>query len=260
MSSDDKTKLIHLVRPEVQSPSGHERLIRTLLTIGELSESDQDELRAVPGRIRRLSTYEDIVSEGDRPNAISVLVDGFACRYKILHDGRRQIVSFHMAGDAPDIQSLYIDRMDHSLGTLEDSTVLHIAHETMHDLFRRKPEIGALFWRWTLIEASVFREWVVNVGQREAYSRLAHVLCEVMTRMKAVGLADGKTCQFPLTQSELGDTTGMSTVHVNRTLQALRGDGLIRLKAGSLTVLDWEGLTVAGEFDPAYLHLRELVA
>jgi CRP-like cAMP-binding protein len=239
---------------------GLDLLVRALRTIGELSVDEEEAIRALPGRVRRLEAYEDIVSEGDRPNAISVLISGFACRYKVLEDGRRQIVSFHNAGDVPDAQSLHIGKMDHNLGTLDDTTVLHIAHEAMFDLFRRMPATAALFWRWTLIEASIFREWVLNVGRRDAYQRMAHLLCEVMTRMKAMGLVEGQTCQLPITQAELGDATGLSTVHVNRTLQALRADKLIQLKIGSLTILNWEGLKKAGGFDPGYLHLRQEVA
>jgi CRP-like cAMP-binding protein len=239
---------------------GLDLLIRALRTIGELSSADEEAIRALPGRVRRLEAYEDIVSEGDRPNAICVIIDGFACRYKALENGQRQIVSFHNAGDVPDAQSLHIPRMDHSVGALDDTTVLHISHEAMFDLFKRMPSIAALFWRWTLIEASVFREWVLNVGRRDAYQRMAHLLCEVMTRMEVMGLVEGQTCQLPITQAELGDATGMSTVHVNRTLQALRAEKLIRLKTGSLTILNWEGLKKAGGFDPAYLHLRQDIA
>ena len=122
------------------------------------------------------------------------------------------------------------------------------------------PRISVVFWRDTLIDAAVFREWVVNVGRREAYGRIAHVLCEVYVRLRAVGLVNGHAFQMPVTQAELGDATGMSTVHVNRTLQQLRGDDLITLRSGSVTVLDWERLRQAGEFDPTYLHLRKDVA
>jgi CRP-like cAMP-binding protein len=250
--------MISLVPTEAstKSVSGHDRLIQALRTIGELSADGEEAIRELPGRVRRLEAYEDVVSEGERPTAISVIVDGFACRYKLLEDGRRQIVSFHVAGDAPDTQSLFIERMDHSLGTLDETTILHISHEAMFDLFGKKPDVAALFWRWTLVEASVFREWVMNVGRREGYEGVAHVLCELMIRMKVVGLSDGRTCQLPITQADLGDATGLSTVHVNRTLQSLRANKLIHLKTGSLTILDWEALKQAAQFDEGYLHLR----
>jgi CRP-like cAMP-binding protein len=246
-------------RESSKLPTGHERLIRTLLTIAELSDADQDAIHELPGRTRKLQAYEDIVCEGDRPNAIAILVDGFACRYKTLPDGRRQIVSFHIAGDPPDLQSLYIDTMDHSISTLCETTVLHIAHDAIYDLLRRSPHLGAALWRWTLIDASVFREWVTNLGRRDAFERIAHLLCEVMARMRAVGLTQDRTCELPLTQADLGDAAGLSSVHANRTLQALRSKGLIQLKAGSLTILDWEALKAAGLFDEGYLHLRQRI-
>jgi CRP-like cAMP-binding protein len=243
--------------PFATPPNGHERLIRALRGIGDLSVADEEAIRALPGRVRRLGASEDIVAEGDQPTAISVIVDGFACRYKMLRDGRRQIVSFLIAGDIPDAQSLLIAVMDHSLGTIDDTTVLHISHEAIFELFDAMPNVARLFWRWTLIEAAISREWLLNVGSRGAYERVAHLLCETITRMKAVGLSDGQTCRLPLTQTELGDATGVSTVHVNRTLQSLRANKLIHLKTGSLTILDWEGLKEAGRFDEGYMHLRQ---
>jgi CRP-like cAMP-binding protein len=149
--------------------------------------------------------------------------------------------------------------MDHSLGTVVASKVAFIPHDTVRAFIRAHPRIGDLFWRDTLIDAAIFREWVANVGRREAYERIAHVLCEVYVRLKAVGLANGQAYMMPVTQAELGDATGLSTVHVNRTLQELRGDGLISTpKNGRVVIEDWEGLQKAGEFDPTYLHIKAL--
>ena len=150
--------------------------------------------------------------------------------------------------------------MDHSLSSLSACKVMFIPHETVCDLVRQCPRIGDVFWRDTLIDAAVFREWIMNLGRREAYGRMAHLLCEFYVRLRAVGLTNGDACELPFTQAELADATGLSAVHVNRTLQELRGEGLITLRAGSLTVLDWDRLQEAGEFDPAYLHLRQEAA
>jgi len=108
----------------------------------------------------------------------------------------------------------------------------------------------------TLIDAATYREWIVNTGRRPAYERMAHLLCETVVRLRAVGLAGEGSCDLPITQSEFGDALGLSTVHVNRVLQELRGAGLIVLKGSILSVLDWDGLKAAGDFDPAYLHLK----
>ncbi len=242
-------------------PGMHDRLIGKLGTIGSLSESDRDAIRSMKGRVRQLRPYEDVISEGDKPNAVAFLHEGFACRYKIVEDGKRQILSFHIPGDVPDAQSLFLERMDHSLGTLTDVTVVHIEHKVMLDLFAQAPKVAHLFWRGTLIDASIFREWMVGLGRRNAYQRMAHLFCEVITQLHSVGLVDAKkTCELPLTQAEIGDATGLSNVHVSRTLKELREAGLLTFRAGSLAILDWDGLVRAGEFDPDYLHLKQQAA
>jgi CRP-like cAMP-binding protein len=200
------------------------------------------------------------VREGDRPSECCLILEGFAYRYKLTEEGKRQIFSFHIPGDIPDLQSLHIDVMDHSLSSLTTCKAMFISHESVRNLMQGCPRISDAFWRDTLIDAAVFREWILNLGRREAYERMAHLLCELYVRLKAVGLTNGDACDMPFTQAELADATGLSTVHVNRTLQELRGDGLITLRAGSLSVLDWNRLREAGEFDPTYLHLRQEAA
>jgi CRP-like cAMP-binding protein len=145
--------------------------------------------------------------------------------------------------------------MDHSIGTLTPCKIAYIPHSALLDIIDRYPRITRALWRDTLIDAAVFREWMVGLGRRSSYERIARLLCEVYLRCEAVGLTNGHSYPFPITQTELGDATGLSLVHVNRTLQELRGDGLITLQARTVTVEDWEGLKRAGEFDPKYLHL-----
>jgi CRP-like cAMP-binding protein len=235
-------------------------LVRKLESILVLSEDEKDVLRNVSGTIKTVGRRQDLVREGDRPFECCLVLEGFACRYKLTDEGKRQIFSFHIPGDIPDLQSLHLDVMDHSLASLSPSKLLFIPHETVRDLIRRCPRIGDAFWRDTLIDAAVFREWMVCLGRREAHGHMAHLLCEFYVRLQAVGLTNGDAYEFPLTQAELGDALGISTVHANRTLQDLRGDGLITLQNGSVTVLDWDRLKEAGEFDPTYLHLRQEAA
>ena len=140
--------------------------------------------------------------------------------------------------------------------TLTPCKLAFISHQSLTQMFRRCPRLADVMWRDTLIDAAIFREWMVGMGRRSAYTRIAHVLCEVFVRLRAVGLANGLECELPITQAELGDALGLSTVHVNRSVQELRGDGLIELRRGFLTVLNWDGLKKAGEFDPTYLHLE----
>jgi CRP-like cAMP-binding protein len=230
-------------------------LLRKLRSISPLSEEETHALQAVTFTIKSVASDHVIVREGERPRESCLVVEGFVCRYKFTEEGKRQIFSFHTPGDIPDLQSLHLKVMDHSMMTMTPCKLAFISHDNLTQVFRRYPRIGDVMWRDTLIDAAIFREWMVGIGRRSAYTRIAHVLCEVYVRLRAVGLANGYECDLPITQAELGDALGLSTVHVNRSLQELRGDSLVELHKGSLTVLDWDGLQKAGEFDPMYLHL-----
>ena len=235
--------------------SAHERLLRKLKSIAELSPNDERAVARLPLTLETRPADTDIVRDGDRPSQCCLIVEGFACRYKITPGGRRQIMSFHIPGDVPDVQSLHLRTMDHSLGTLTPCRLAFVTHASLRDLLLRHPRVADAFWRDTLIDAAVFREWMVGIGRRSAYQRIAHVLCEMLVRLKAVGLAKDHSYALPITQDELGDALGLSSVHVNRVLQELRDQGLIVLGGGRVSAPDWEGLKAAGEFDPTYLHL-----
>ncbi len=153
-----------------------------------------------------------------------------------------------------DLQSFTLHRLDHSIGTLTGVRIATVSHGSIADMLV-EPLLARLFWHETLVEAAIFREWIVNVGRRSAYQRVAHVLCELVTRMEAVGLARDGICDLPLTQSELADATGLSTVHVNRVIQELRRENLMTLRSRTFSALNWSGLKVAAEFDATYLQL-----
>ena len=230
-------------------------LIRKLESIFTLTDKERKALQNLPMQIAVIKDDQDIVREGDSPSRSCLILSGFTCTYKVTAEGKRQIVSFNIPGDIPDLQSLHLEVLDNSLGTLTPCRVGFITHEALRDLCVRYPRITAAFWRETLVDASIFREWLLNVGRREAYNRMAHLLCELLVRLRAVGLADDHACNLPITQAEFGDAIGVTTVHVNRVLQELRADGLIQSKGTRLSVPDWHKLTKAGEFDPGYLHL-----
>ena len=175
---------------------------------------------------------------------------------QVTAEGKRQITAFHIPGDIPDLQSLHLEVLDTSLGTLSRCKVGFIQHEALQELCDRHPRIANAMWRETLIDAAIFRDWTANIGRREAYGRIAHILCELIVRLEAVGLTQDHTCKIPITQNQFADATGLSSVHVNRVLQALRADGLIVLRGNTLQVPDWEKLKKAGDFDPTYLHLQ----
>jgi len=243
--------------PNEQAPPSteHGQLIRKLESITNLSDEDREALARLPLTVRSIPADTDIVRQGDRPAECCLMLDGFACRYQTTDEGRRQILSFHIPGDIPDLQSLYLSVIDDYLGTLVPTRAAFIPHQALYALFRERPELAGAFWRETLVDGAIFRRWILNVGRHEAYARIAHLFCELLLRLKAVGLATDDTMEMPATQAELADALGITTVHVNRTLMALRKAGPITLRGGTLTVNDWDALAAAGDFDPAYLHL-----
>jgi CRP-like cAMP-binding protein len=193
---------------------------------------------------------------GDRPSRSCLILSGLTCTYKLTGDGKRQIQAFNIPGDIPDLQSLHLQVLDNSLGTITPCSVGFISHEALNTLCERHYRIARALWRETLIDGAIFREWMTSIGQREAYPRIAHLMCEMLVRLRAVGLTDGYSCKWLITQAEVGDALGITTVHVNRVLQEMRADGLIELKGERLTIPDWDKLKQAGDFEPTYLHLE----
>jgi CRP-like cAMP-binding protein len=231
-----------------------ELLIRKLESIGTLSPAERDALRGLETSQLHVNAHHDVFREGDRPSAITLVLHGLLCRYKIVADGKRQIMSFHIPGDLPDLPCLVIPVMDHNLCSLVASELALIPRVALLDLLAEQPQLASLFWRDTLVDAAIFREWMVGIGRRSAFTRIAHLFCEMIVRMRAVGLSSSHTVELPVTQTDIADALGLSTVHVNRTLQELRGAGLIRYNRGTLVAIDWPGLRAAGEFEHNYLH------
>jgi len=231
-------------------------LVRKLETVLSLSDDERTAILTLPFDEREVRARQDIVHEGDRPSRCFVILEGVTCAFKITGEAKRQILAFHIPGDVPDLQSLHLETLDLSIGTISACKVGFIQHAALRDLCERQARIAAALWRETLTYASIFREWMTNIGQREALSRAAHLLCEFVVRVRAMGLAEDHIREIPMTQQDLGDAMGISTVHANRVLQELRRLRLIELGSGNLRVLDWEQLKAVGDFDPGYLHLR----
>lgn len=195
-----------------------------------------------------------LVREGEAANSCHLLLSGFAYRQKLVASGARQIISIHIPGEFVDLQNALLDVTDHNVQCLNRAEVAVIPTTALMTLALERPHVGRAMWLDTLIDSSVFREWVVNVGRRDAKTRIAHLLCELMARMRATGQNEEASCAFPLTQEQIADATGLTPVHTNRTLQALRRGGLISLSASKLTVLDWKRLSEMGDFSERYLH------
>lgn len=220
-----------------------------------LSADDRTSLIQLSRNSRFVDARRDLISEGDKPRFVHLVLDGWACRYKQLPDGKRQIVALFVPGDFCDVNVFILKAMDHSIGAITRLKVALITPEEMNAMTTERPRITQALWWHELVTAAVQREWTLNLGQRSAYERLGHLLIELYMRLTTVGRAQGGRCDFPLTQNDLADATGLTSVHVNRTLQELRRDGLIELERKQLQILDMQRLMDVSMFNPNYLHL-----
>jgi CRP-like cAMP-binding protein len=233
----------------------HTPLILKLQRFAALSQGDIEAIGYVCGQsIRTARARRDIIREGDTPRHVKLIIDGWALRYKMLPDGRRQIVSFLLPGDLCDLNVSLLDEIDHSIGALTPVTYAEMPHDLIETMCDHRPVVSRALWLESLVVAAIQREWTVSLGQRTARERIAHLFCEIFERLDTVDLTEGDRCEMPLTQIDLGEATGMTAVHVNRTLQDLRRDGLIVLNNRILTIPDREALAQVAMFNPSYLH------
>jgi CRP-like cAMP-binding protein len=231
----------------------HHKLIARLRAVGSLSEQDQLRLTRMPYRVKSLADGEYAAREGDKPSRCIVVIDGFLARQRVVND-RNQISSFYLAGDMPDLATLHLPIADCDLCSVGNSTIAAVPHSSLKEMMTESLGLTHAFWRETLIQAAIYREWVENLGARQALGRLAHLLCELTTRMEFVGLADDGSFRLPLTQQDVADACGFSIVHVNRTIQELRSLRLIEWENHTLTLLHPEELQAVAEFSPEYLR------
>lgn len=232
-------------------------LVSRLSMFNRLSDGDEAAIGLACSRTRTLGPRQEIIGAGEKPRCVYVALAGWAARYSTLEDGRRQIAAFLLPGDLFDLNLFLLKRMDHSIETITRATVAELNRERFEALTDRHPRITkALMWH-QLVLMAIEREWVVNVGQRSGYERLAHLLTELYLRLTPVGEIENGCCAFPLTQADLAEATGMTVVHVNRMLQQLRSDGLVTLAERKLCIPDLHALMEAGLFNIDYLHMAE---
>lgn len=231
--------------------------IRKLECGAVLSAADLRVLADLLADQRELGARQDIIREGDDPREVHVVLGGFACRYKLLPDGARQIIGWMLPGDFCHLHGPILGEMDHGMATLSACRMAYVPHALIEAATRESAALTRAFWWSTLVDEAVLREWIVGMGRRSADKQVAHLLCEVLLRLRCVGLETGGTFDWPITQEELADTVGLSAVHVNRVLQHLRHDGLIAQTGRALTVLDEARLREFADFNPNYLHHRE---
>jgi CRP-like cAMP-binding protein len=230
-------------------------LIRKLGTHAVLSDRDRQAILDLPYSRRELEGGTYLVREGDPPSRCGVLISGFAYRQKHTGDGQRQIVGLHIPGEAVDFQNLYLDVSDHSVQMLTRGQVAFVSRADFQALIRDHAGVASAILVNVLVEGSIFREWVVNVGRRDARTRMAHLLCEFAIRMEAQGLAGPEGFELPITQEQLADAVGLTPVHVNRTLKALEAAGLITRNKRSISIPAWDRMREMADFNQRYLHL-----
>ncbi|TPL82597.1 Crp/Fnr family transcriptional regulator [Mesorhizobium sp. B2-3-13] len=236
--------------------SSSDVLIRKLQTISDIREAEIRVLKSIPIQEKDFLANHDLVREGDHPLYSFVVLEGLIGSTKYTGEGKRQITSFFVAGDIPDLHGLHLSVIDCNFSTLTPARVGFMRHDALRSICDQHPRIATAFWRSTLIDAAIYREWVTNVGRREAYTRMAHILCELICRMRSVGRIEDHVADVPITQAALGDALGLSTVHVNRMLQELRREDLIATTGSRVHARDWAGLKRAGDFDTTYLHQK----
>ncbi len=223
----------------------------------DLTDDDESRLLEAVAEPVSVGVQEVLIREGADPQFVHVVLDGFACRYKRLEDGTRQIIGYLLPGDMCDLHVSILGEIDHTIGTLQPCSIARLAAQTVEDLVDRSPRIRRALWWATLVDVSTCREWITSMGRRPADRQLAHLLCELLFRYQAVGLATDNSYNLFLTQTEFSDTLGMSTVHANRSFKLLREDGYIRVNSKVITITNLEGLMKFSGFSPNYLHLRK---
>ncbi len=233
------------------SPS--ERLARKLEQYDVLSAEERGVLDAIVGPEQEVAANVDIVVQGSRPGYSVLLLEGFCGRYTLLPDGDRQITALHISGDFVDLHSFLVKRLDHAVATMSHCRIAEVQHRELRAVTEKQPHLARLLWLTTLTDAAIHREWLVALGARTAPSRLAHFVCETYLRLTLVDRARDNRFDLPMTQNDLGDTLGLTAVHVNRTLQDLRGRGLLAWHGGTVEILDWHALAKFGQFDATYL-------
>ena len=220
-----------------------------------LPEDDRKAVLALPYSMKSLAPGTYAVREGEPPTGCGVLVSGFAYRQKLTGDGGRQILSIHIPGEALDFQNIFLNTADHSVQMLTRGHLALIPRADIQKIARSSASIGHAILVNILVDASIFREWILNVGRRDARSRLAHVLCELAVRLDAHGLAEDMGYHLPMTQAELADALGLTPVHLNRVIRSLEVDGLIVRSKRDVSFPDWERMIDIADFNDRYLHL-----
>jgi CRP-like cAMP-binding protein len=233
----------------------YSRLLWRLERCGALEPHDRQRISELPLIVTNVAADQEITHRGDRPSRCTLVLGGFLYAHKITSGARRQITSFIIPGDFADLQAPYLQSVDYNLSALGPAVVAFLPHTALKEMLDRSPQLAQAFWRETFIEAAIYREWVTNIGRRDSIARVAHLICELAARLQTVDLARNLCFTIPLTQAELADACGISSVHANRVVQELRRLGLVEWDSKQIRIRDWSGLSRLGDFSAEYLQL-----
>jgi CRP-like cAMP-binding protein len=234
----------------------YSRLLHRLERLNTLSAVDRQRIAELPLKLVNYPAGRDIVSHGYSSSRCTLVLDGYLCRHKPVSGSRRQITSFFVAGDIADLATLHLPAVDYSITTVGPAVVAFVPHAALKEAADESAALTQAFWRETLMQAAISQEWIVNLGRRDAFARIAHIVCELTVRLQASGLARDFSFAMPLTQMDVADACGISNVHANRVIQELRHMGLVDWDSRRLKIRDWSSLTRVADFNDDYLHHR----
>jgi CRP-like cAMP-binding protein len=234
----------------------YSRLLHRLERLSTLSAHDRQSIAELPLTVANFSGNEVVARQGDSPSRCTLVLGGFLYGHKQVNGSRRQITSFYVPGDIADLHSLHLTPLDHNLSTLGPAVVAFMPHSAFRDILDRSPQLAQAFWRDTCIRMAILREWITNLGRRDAVSRVAHVVCELAVRLNSVDLAQNLCFSIPWTQTDLADACGISNVHANRVVQELRRLGLVEWDSRKVRIRDWDAIAKIGDFSDEYLQVR----
>lgn len=233
----------------------YSRLVNRLEKLSPLSTQDRQLIAELPLTVANFSGNEDVARQGDTPSRCTLVLGGFLYGHKRVTGSRRQITSFFVPGDIADLHTLHLAPLDHSLSTLGPAVVAFMPHGAFRGILDRSPQLSRAFWIDTFVRLAILREWVANLGRRDAIARVAHVVCELAFRLQRVDLAHNFCFSIPWTQTDLADACGISSVHANRVVQELRRLGLVEWDSKKVKILNWEAVADIGDFSDEYLRL-----
>lgn len=231
-------------------------LVHKLRVRDEVTEAEADILRNAVARVENVPVGRTLVAPGEKLDQSMLIVSGCVARYKDLSNGQRQITDIHVAGDFTDLHGFLLKRLEHHVGTLAPTRIAFVPHERLTRISEEQPHLLRMLWLSTLIDSAIQRERMLSVGRRSAVARIAHLMCELYTRLSLVNEVDGMSFALPITQIDIADVAGLTSVHVNRMLRELRDRGLVTFRNALVEIHDLAGLERLADFDRSYLFLE----